>query len=251
MPLDATSLQDQRHEYALHRKPRLSNSSTPMPGRERDPGFVGFCVDYAQTFSDSRVVFGQEENPQTVAGLLQVEPDGLEPTPLACHASHGESPHRGGIWHMALSIKNPEAEQLARELSQATGRSITRAVMESLREALLRVRGRRTALTYRQPARPRRAKGHLPGFRAAFRGPCVRRGEGASRPPSRLSCVHAVAWQRCAGSFSPCATNSPQLDYSRSGPTGAKATPSITRSLHDGWVVVSRQCGPLPTRTGA
>ena len=50
---------------------------------------------------------------------------------------------------MALSIKNPEAEQLARELARATGRSITRAVVEALRDALLRVRGRRRAHSVR------------------------------------------------------------------------------------------------------
>lgn len=51
---------------------------------------------------------------------------------------------------MALSIKNPEAEQLARDLARATGHSITRAVINALRDALLRVRGRRSARPLRE-----------------------------------------------------------------------------------------------------
>jgi antitoxin VapB len=45
---------------------------------------------------------------------------------------------------MALSIKNKEAEELAKELARATGQTVTRAVIEALRESLLRARGRRT-----------------------------------------------------------------------------------------------------------
>jgi antitoxin VapB len=41
---------------------------------------------------------------------------------------------------MALSIQNPEAEQLARELAQETGESVTDAVVISLRERLQRQR---------------------------------------------------------------------------------------------------------------
>ena len=37
---------------------------------------------------------------------------------------------------MVLSIKNPEADQLARELAQMTGASITEAVVTSLRTSL-------------------------------------------------------------------------------------------------------------------
>lgn len=44
---------------------------------------------------------------------------------------------------MALNIKNPEAERLARQLAEATGESITRAVTEALREQLLRKTGRK------------------------------------------------------------------------------------------------------------
>lgn len=43
---------------------------------------------------------------------------------------------------MPLSIKDPETDRLARELSKATGESITKAVAVALRERLERVRGR-------------------------------------------------------------------------------------------------------------
>jgi len=43
---------------------------------------------------------------------------------------------------MALSVKNPEAEHLARELAKKTGESLTEAILTSLRERLQRVKGR-------------------------------------------------------------------------------------------------------------
>jgi antitoxin VapB len=46
---------------------------------------------------------------------------------------------------MALNIKNPEAEHLARELAKQTGESVTEAIRNALKDRLLRVRGRRTA----------------------------------------------------------------------------------------------------------
>ncbi len=45
---------------------------------------------------------------------------------------------------MALSIKHPEAERLARTLARRTGESITRTVLVALRERLKREEGRRT-----------------------------------------------------------------------------------------------------------
>ena len=42
---------------------------------------------------------------------------------------------------MALNIKDPTADRLARELASATGESITVAVTNSVRERLERVRG--------------------------------------------------------------------------------------------------------------
>ncbi|MBN2493972.1 MAG: type II toxin-antitoxin system VapB family antitoxin [Deltaproteobacteria bacterium] len=45
---------------------------------------------------------------------------------------------------MAISIKNPEVEKLARELSRATGETITKAIMRALQERLQRLKGRRT-----------------------------------------------------------------------------------------------------------
>jgi antitoxin VapB len=43
---------------------------------------------------------------------------------------------------MALSIKNPEAERLARELSRVTGESLTEAITAALRDRLVREQGR-------------------------------------------------------------------------------------------------------------
>lgn len=43
---------------------------------------------------------------------------------------------------MALSIKNPEADRLARELAELTGEGLTEAILNALRERLLRERGR-------------------------------------------------------------------------------------------------------------
>ena len=39
---------------------------------------------------------------------------------------------------MPLSIKDPEADKLARDLAQRTGKSLTQAVITALRERLLR-----------------------------------------------------------------------------------------------------------------
>jgi antitoxin VapB len=43
---------------------------------------------------------------------------------------------------MALSIKHPEADRLARELAAATGETLTDAIINALRERLRRQRGR-------------------------------------------------------------------------------------------------------------
>ncbi len=45
---------------------------------------------------------------------------------------------------MALSIKNDEAERLAREVAREAGESVTQAILTSLRERLVRLSGRRT-----------------------------------------------------------------------------------------------------------
>ena len=45
---------------------------------------------------------------------------------------------------MALSIKNDEADRLARELAESTGESLTEAVINALRERLERITGRRS-----------------------------------------------------------------------------------------------------------
>ena len=46
---------------------------------------------------------------------------------------------------MALSIKNPEADRLARRLANMTGESLTEAVLRALHERLERESGRRHA----------------------------------------------------------------------------------------------------------
>ena len=46
---------------------------------------------------------------------------------------------------MPFSIKNPEADRLARELAATTGESLTEAVLRALRERLVRERGRARA----------------------------------------------------------------------------------------------------------
>ena len=46
---------------------------------------------------------------------------------------------------MALSIKNEQAEKLAREVARETGESLTSAILHSLEERLERLKGRRTA----------------------------------------------------------------------------------------------------------
>jgi antitoxin VapB len=43
---------------------------------------------------------------------------------------------------MALSVKDPEADRLAREVAARTGETLTTAVIVALRERLARLRGR-------------------------------------------------------------------------------------------------------------
>lgn len=43
---------------------------------------------------------------------------------------------------MALSVKNPEADRLARAVAARTGETLTTAVVVALRERLARLRGR-------------------------------------------------------------------------------------------------------------
>lgn len=54
---------------------------------------------------------------------------------------------------MALNIKNPEAERLARELAEATGENITQAVTHALRERLIRKTGRVRDITLQEDIR--------------------------------------------------------------------------------------------------
>ena len=46
---------------------------------------------------------------------------------------------------MALSIKHPEADRLARELAEQTGETLTQAIIKALQERILRARRRTRA----------------------------------------------------------------------------------------------------------
>ncbi|MGC8491202.1 MAG: type II toxin-antitoxin system VapB family antitoxin [Syntrophobacteraceae bacterium] len=43
---------------------------------------------------------------------------------------------------MALSIRNPKAERLAREVAAESGKNITQAIIQPLEERLIRLKGR-------------------------------------------------------------------------------------------------------------
>jgi antitoxin VapB len=57
--------------------------------------------------------------------------------------------------YMALSIKDPEADRLARELAEKTGETLTEAVVKSLRERVAREKARSS------PARLAEALGEI------------------------------------------------------------------------------------------
>lgn len=46
---------------------------------------------------------------------------------------------------MALSIRNPRAEKLARQVAAESGENLTEAIIHALEERLERLKGRRTA----------------------------------------------------------------------------------------------------------
>ncbi len=46
---------------------------------------------------------------------------------------------------MALSIRNPKAEKLAREVAAESGENITEAIIHALEERLMRLKGRHSA----------------------------------------------------------------------------------------------------------
>ena len=54
---------------------------------------------------------------------------------------------------MALSIKNPEADRLARELAALTGEGLTEAIVKALEERLRRVRRTAYPLSLREELR--------------------------------------------------------------------------------------------------
>lgn len=59
---------------------------------------------------------------------------------------------------MALSIKDPEADRLARELAARTGESLTEVVIVALRERLARQQGRTRAVPLRDDLAAIRAR---------------------------------------------------------------------------------------------
>jgi antitoxin VapB len=64
---------------------------------------------------------------------------------------------------LTLSINDPDAVQLARELAEITGETITEAVVQAIREWLDRERARRRASAGQSAARIRRIQGaHCP-----------------------------------------------------------------------------------------
>ena len=70
---------------------------------------------------------------------------------------------------MALSIKDPEADRLAREVAKATGESLTTAVVQSLRERLARVRRMRGRSPWRGAVEDRPALRSASGERQTIR----------------------------------------------------------------------------------
>jgi antitoxin VapB len=54
---------------------------------------------------------------------------------------------------MALSLKDPEVDRLAREVAARTGETLTAAVTVALRERLARLRGKRRRRTLRDELR--------------------------------------------------------------------------------------------------
>lgn len=54
---------------------------------------------------------------------------------------------------MALSLKDPEADRLAREVAARTGETLTAAVIVALRERLKRLKGTRRRRTLRDELR--------------------------------------------------------------------------------------------------
>jgi antitoxin VapB len=54
---------------------------------------------------------------------------------------------------MALSLKDPEADRLAREVAARTGETLTAAVIVALKERLARLKGRRRRRPLREELR--------------------------------------------------------------------------------------------------
>ena len=54
---------------------------------------------------------------------------------------------------MAISLKDPEADRLAREVAARTGETLTRAIVVALKERLIRLKGKRRPRSLREDLR--------------------------------------------------------------------------------------------------
>ncbi len=54
---------------------------------------------------------------------------------------------------MAISLKDPEADRLAREVAARTGETLTAAIIGALKERLVRLKGKRRPQTLREDLR--------------------------------------------------------------------------------------------------
>ncbi len=67
----------------------------------------------------------------------------LEPSALCVYTKAVFQYRHAEEGFMALSIRNPRAEKLAREVAAESGESITQAIIHALEERLVRLKGRR------------------------------------------------------------------------------------------------------------
>jgi antitoxin VapB len=54
---------------------------------------------------------------------------------------------------MAISVKDPEVDRLAREVARRTGETLTTAILVALKERLARLKGKRRPRTLREDLR--------------------------------------------------------------------------------------------------
>jgi antitoxin VapB len=84
----------------------------------------------------------QETESQVVFFHETKTPQGIDTNPYRIYTI-SYIIYRGVL--VAISIRNPKAEQLAREVAEQSGESLTQAIINSLEERLDRLKGRRSA----------------------------------------------------------------------------------------------------------